>query len=473
MAGLYAAWRLLTSGVRPDRIGLFEADARVGGRVLTVRPPQDENFALDLGAHSFSSSHSLVAGLVRQFGLNVVPCAGQVPSAMVNLRGRTLSNAEIARRYFRKPFAYDVSAYLQRRGPARILRKALAAMPRGEDGQRLLGGRPLAEWGLDEAMLQVLKPDELRYLSDRLSYSFWHTPVHAGAALDWTGREMFRKSGAMSELPGGMAQLADALAQAIRQLGCDIALRYGLAGIDLDAAPSGPIGLHFETAGSVRRTVNASRVVLALPPAGINRVEGLADRPELRALTAALAPQRAVTTALVYPDAWWRPAGMAAGYSVTDMPARHIRHYGAEPWRKPGLGALMSYSDGDNADFWGKLSGGNAGNGWVGPEHPVAQELHRQALEMFEAKLGLSLPEPIGAFSHNWTEGFSGAAFHLWSAGSKPERALTDALNPLPGLPLHVCGEAWSMRQGWIEGALETVDMLLERHVHMAQAATR
>src|SRR5688572_6368705 len=134
MAGLYAAWRLLTSGVKPDRIGLFEADARVGGRVLTVRPPQNENFALDLGAHSFSSSHSLVAGLVRQFGLNVVPCAGQVPSAMVNLRGRTLSNAEIARRYFRKPFAYDVSAYLQRRGPARILRKALAAMPRGEDG---------------------------------------------------------------------------------------------------------------------------------------------------------------------------------------------------------------------------------------------------------------------------------------------------------------------------------------------------
>ena len=29
------------------------------------------------------------------------------------------------------------------------------------------------------------------------------------------------------------------------------------------------------------------------------------------------------------------------------------------------------------------------------------------------------------------------------------------------------------MRQGWIEGALETVDMLLERRIHMAKVATR
>src|SRR5690606_31846914 len=99
--------------------------------------------------------------------------------------------------------------------------------------------------------------------------------------------------------------------------------------------------LHFETVGGARRTVTAKRVVLALPPAGINGVEGLAGRPQLRSLTAALAPQRAVTTALVYPEAWWRSAGLTAGYSVTDMPARHVRHYGAEPWREAGIGALM------------------------------------------------------------------------------------------------------------------------------------
>ena len=39
MAGLYAAWRLLEAGVNPEDIRLFEADDRVGGRVLTVYPP--------------------------------------------------------------------------------------------------------------------------------------------------------------------------------------------------------------------------------------------------------------------------------------------------------------------------------------------------------------------------------------------------------------------------------------------------
>src|SRR5690606_7200534 len=111
----------------------------------------------------------------------------------------------------------------------------------------------------------------------------------------------------------------------------------------------------------------AGRVVLALPPAGINVVEGLADRTQLRSLAAALAPQRAITTALVYPEAWWRSTGLTAGYSVTDMPARHLRHYGTEPWRAAGIGALMSYSDGVNADFWSELSRGLAANRWVGP----------------------------------------------------------------------------------------------------------
>lgn len=468
MAGLYAAWRLLRHGVPPDRIGVFEADGRIGGRVLTVRPPQDESLALDLGAHSFSSTHTIVEGLVRHLGLRTVLCGGPTPSAMVNLRGRSLLNSEIASTWFRKPFGYDVSAYLQRRGPARVLRKALAEMPLGADGVRRLDGKPLAEWALEEAMLRVLKPDELRYLSDRLSYSFWHSPVNAEAALDWTAREVFRGTGAMFELPDGMARLPDALAHAIGELGGRIELHHRLAAVDLGTESAGPVGLHFETAGGAPRKMTAGRVILALPPAGIARIDGLAARPELRSLMAALVPQRAVTTALVYPEAWWQPTGLASGYSVTDMPARHVRHYGSEPWREKGLGALMSYSDGDHADVWGKLSGNKSGDAWVEPQDPIAQELHQQAAAMFETKLGRRLPPPIGAFTHSWTGDFSGGAFHLWAAGSKPEQALSDALTPLPGLPLHICGEAWSMRQGWIEGALETVDTLLERCVSVA-----
>jgi monoamine oxidase len=201
----------------------------------------------------------------------------------------------------------------------------------------------------------------------------------------------------------------------------------------------------------------------------------LADRPELASLAAALAPQLAVTSAVVYPEAWWRAVGLAAGYSVTDMPVRHVRHYGTESWRTgvAKFAAVMSYSDGDHADFWRGLLPAEPNTGWIAPGHPVARELHRQMSEIFGEKIGRSLPQPIGAFACDWKGSFSGAAFHLWAAGSQPERSMADALNPLPGRPLHICGEAWSMRQGWIEGALETVDALLERYTNSAKAAAR
>ena len=32
---------------------------------------------------------------------------------------------------------------------------------------------------------------------------------------------------------------------------------------------------------------------------------------------------------------------------------------------------------------------------------------------------------------------------------------------PVPGVDLHIIGEAWSTGQGWIEGALQTTENLL------------
>jgi monoamine oxidase len=463
MAGLYATWRLLTSGVKPDRIGLFEASDRIGGRVLTVRPAEDQSLALDMGAHNFSSSHKLVGGLVERFGLKAVPSTGQSPASIVHLRGRSLTKAEIERSYFRKPFAYGVSAYMQRRGPARILRKALEKMPAGPDGHRRLGGRPLAEWTLPDALLAALTPEELRYLADRLIYSFWHRPVQAEAALQWAVQEIFRGKDAMAELAGGMAGLPEAVAKAIAERGGKVGLGHRLEAAEM---PDGqPIALGFGTAVG-RRTVTAARVILALPPAAIGRLEALAGRPEISALLAALAPQRAVVTALIYREPWWRQIGITGGVSTADLQVRHLRHQEAEPGRKNGAAAaaLVSYSDGENADFWNGVADEEARSGRVGPDHPIASEMHRQAQSMFVPRMRRDIPRPIAGFTQDWSDAGGGAAFHMWGPGSEPKTSSSDALRPIDGRQLYICGEAWSTRQGWIEGALETVDSLIARH---------
>ena len=42
---------------------------------------------------------------------------------------------------------------------------------------------------------------------------------------------------------------------------------------------------------------------------------------------------------------------------------------------------------------------------------------------------------------------------------------------PLPGTDLHIVGEAWSTDQGWIEGALQTVEALLVQDMKLAPPA--
>lgn len=461
MAGLYATWRLLEAGVNPDRLGLFEASNRTGGRVLTVSSPQ--GFAIDMGAHNFSPSHRIVGALVERFGLRAVESVGRSPAGVVHLRGRSLTNTEIARSWFRRPFAYDVSTYVQRRGPARILRKALKDMSFTATGNdRRLRGRPLAEWTLPDALLEVLTPEELRYLADRLIYSFWRQPVQAEAALTWAAQEMFRGKDPMAELQGGMAGLPDALCAEIDRLGGRPVFSHRLAAVTL-ADPAAPIALTFETPGG-QRALTARRVVLAMPAGAVARIEGLASRPEIKVLLSALAPQRAVTTALFYAQPWWRRLGIHGGASTTDLPARHLRHHGGEQWRGSHGGALLSYADGESGEFWRGLGDGGITSGWTGADHPVTAELHSQAQRMFGPKMEIPLPSPVAAFTQDWNENES-AAFHMWSNQSKPEAAMQRALCPIDQNRIHICGEAWSPRQGWIEGALESVDMLLERQI--------
>jgi hypothetical protein len=37
-------------------------------------------------------------------------------------------------------------------------------------------------------------------------------------------------------------------------------------------------------------------------------------------------------------------------------------------------------------------------------------------------------------------------------------------VNPVAGLPVYICGEAYSHEQGWAEGALQTAELMLTRY---------
>jgi monoamine oxidase len=44
-------------------------------------------------------------------------------------------------------------------------------------------------------------------------------------------------------------------------------------------------------------------------------------------------------------------------------------------------------------------------------------------------------------------------------------------IKPVPTVPVYVCGEAYSNGQGWVEGALETAELVLQEHFGLGAPA--
>ena len=55
-------------------------------------------------------------------------------------------------------------------------------------------------------------------------------------------------------------------------------------------------------------------------------------------------------------------------------------------------------------------------------------------------------------------------AYHFWQTHAKSWEVMPRIRRPVAGANLYLCGEAWSTAQGWILGALNTAERLLEDH---------
>lgn len=471
IAGLYCCWRLLESGISPDRIGFFEAADRTGGRILRSTWPGDPACNAEMGAHFLNSQHALGNALAANLGLATEPAVVFRDDNIVHLRGRSRTRRQIKNAWFRKPFDYKVSRYLQRRGIRKLLEKAVRASraPGQERDRDLRFDAPHDRLPLNEALSKSLTGDELRLLADRLGYSFLYEPLHANATLAWMADGLFGVR--MSWLSSGMSALTDALRAAIEAHGMTIGLGHRLSGVTEGKDENSAI---LEFAGpDGMRTMEAGSVILALPPHALKQVDGLADHDAMDALFGAVAEWPIATGAVVYSEPWWIGAGFAEGRISTDLAVGQIgiaRSHGHASRSQHAV--LEIYAEGERGGFWRALLRAGENGQWLGNDHPATGEIHRQILKAFDGRLTRKPPLPVDAIVQDWRAEPFGGAFHLWRHGSTPENAIERARDPIPGMPLSICGEAWSFQQGWIEGALETAEQALVRKYGLAPYRT-
>jgi monoamine oxidase len=148
---------------------------------------------------------------------------------------------------------------------------------------------------------------------------------------------------------------------------------------------------------------------------------------------------------------------------------------------------LASYDDGNNIGFWdglrprrseawekgisqakmenafeGEATGKSAKLTWFQYKAPapMVMEVARQLQVMH----GLShTPVVKNAAFRDWGQDPFGGGWNSWNIGVKSWEVKEKITKPLNDSALYICGEAYSDAQGWVEGALQTADIMLSK----------
>jgi hypothetical protein len=125
--------------------------------------------------------------------------------------------------------------------------------------------------------------------------------------------------------------------------------------------------------------------------------------------------------------------------TTTDSVLRHFIPIN----EKKGL-AMVSYTDGRDT------------TAFDGPEGPAKRRVQQELRKMFPDR---TIPEPTYFMRHMWRDGS-----HYWRPGHDSVEVSKQMVQPCEGHPnVYVCGEAYSRKQAWVEGALETAEAVCGR----------
>ena len=181
------------------------------------------------------------------------------------------------------------------------------------------------------------------------------------------------------------------------------------------------------------KTFECDRVILAMPAPALKKL------PCLRGFKALDYLQMKPLTRIYAQTVGPAPPFLAKRL-ITDSPLRYIIPV------RPDKGLIMiSYVESQDTEFWWGLKG-----------PALIAKLQKELKRLFPTE---QIPEFKWARAYEWEGGCT-----YWIPGQyDPVIESRRAMKPLPKMPrLHLCGESFSLRQAWIEGALEHAAALLD-----------
>jgi hypothetical protein len=506
VSGAYCAWRLQEHDPKLD-VALYEYSDRIGGRLYTVTIPGMPNVKAEIGGMRYiPTSHLMVAGLVDHLGLQTkdFPMGAPEPVGsncnLFYLRGEHLRLHELDDP---DKVPYNLAWSERGLGPTNL---QVQVMNNIFPGMANLGlcdlmkiqsfGKPLWKYGFWDLMFKVLSNEGYQFMKDAGGYDA--NVANANAVTQLPATEYSDETQFLT-LADGYDQLPITLTTRFNEdmpgglaKGQRVKMNSRLAEIVLGTGEY-PYTLVFEPTvtetgatrvleGGEQVIVRAKKVILAMPRRSLELIKStFLDDPWLRKNIRSVLIQSAFKLLLAYESPWWRSLGLVAGRAVTDLPIRQTYYFGTEAEQKGGLPFMNSllmatYNDISTVPFWKGLEKGEAYAGYLpsciepGVTNPIPPMEFRATDEMVQvanrqvASLHAlpQLPMPYSAVYHTWNEDPYGGGWHEWKANYRLDEIMCRMRKPVADQDIHIVGEAYSYGQGWVEGALDTAESMLE-----------
>ncbi len=229
--------------------------------------------------------------------------------------------------------------------------------------------------------------------------------------------------------------------------------------------------------------VYTNRIILAMPRRSLELLDqynfffNIDERTELNnnIRSVIMEPSFKILMGFEYP--WWKALNINSGHSITDLPLRQCYYFGTDPANDHSL-LLGSYGDMETETFWKALSDDKVLFEVRATKSASIEELRElndvQATQMMVNEVmsqlrelhgpDVVIPDPYVTWFKDWTDDPFGAGYHAWKAGFSVKDVMEYMRKPLADENIHICGEAYSDQQGWVEGAFCVAEKMLQSY---------
>ena len=210
----------------------------------------------------------------------------------------------------------------------------------------------------------------------------------------------------------------------------------------------------------------ARNLILAMPQKCLSSIESASlAEPEVQRLIQSVKPKPFFNFFLCYESVWWNKS--LKGRSITTLPIRQCYYWQVD--EVTGRAVIMFYDDGSNPEFWAALldrdRDSEVQQTWEDNRvaNNVKLEAHRQFAKLQNVDPD-KVPKPYAASCASWTsQSRFGGGVNFWLPKVDSQEIINAIIQPVPDVRLFICGSAYSNYQGWVEGALETADLMLTK----------